>query len=212
MKYEDFIRALVSESKRIYGVEFNLESVLIGVRGITVESGLVFTNKDERNKYNDRMFRIDVGANSWGSWRDTMDPGFVPKDQESKFLNPKGLGRIEPGLYRYMLGIHKGHVALVQASFVTLRRDKDKNLIWDHNDPLDKGKFGVDIHASSRKKEDVDLSSVACTTFWSGWDDPEWKSFIQPMQSEASSKPKDWQGWPYIVFNQETAKEILKCA
>lgn len=209
MNYEDFIRALIFKIKRLYSIEFDREAILIGVRGITVENGTVFLNSDSRNKYNDRLFKVDAGANSWGSWRVTMDPGFVAKADEAEFLNPNGLARIEPGLYRYKLGPHRGHLALIQAGQVVVRRDKNKDGIWDQKDPLDKGYFGVDIHASSEKKEDVNLSSVACTTFWSSWTDPEWLSFIEPLQAESMTKPVNWLGWPYIVFNQETAKEII---
>ncbi|TGK36269.1 hypothetical protein [Leptospira andrefontaineae] len=206
--YSIFSRELVRLVQEDFGVQWNFESVNIGVRGVTChDDGFVRLNNDAFNEYNDRLWKIEVGGKSWNSWRVTCDPGRILKSQELKYLNPEGEARVISSLkskkiYRHKPGYHNGHQALIQSGTFLALRDKNKDFKWNKLDKQSEA-HGINIHSSGSKKGTVDLSSVGCTVFYSGWADSEWNSYIVPIYAEGEKKPKAWEGFPYIVYDQE---------
>jgi hypothetical protein len=208
LPYTDFSRELPKVLSKDFGLRFDRESVNVGLRGLTAhDDGFVRKNDDKFNEYNDRLWTIYSGGKSWNSWRVTCDPGRIAAENEAKYLNAGGEGRVissfkNKKIYRHKIGLHNGKIALVQSGEIWVLRDKNKDHIWNESDKVDRA-HGVDIHASGGKKKLVELSSVACTAFYSGWNDSEWKSFIQVLMAEAEKYPKSWLGFPYIVYDQE---------
>lgn len=91
----------------------------------------------------------------------TTDPGgYYLKE---KLLNPDGCAILIPGQHKGMFkgGKHKGkYDALVQASKVTVARDRNRDNILDM-DNLDTGWFGINMH-HAYDRENVGPYSAGC--------------------------------------------------
>ncbi|MCR1794920.1 hypothetical protein [Leptospira sp. id769339] len=212
MVYKDFLKALMEESTRLYGVRFDLEAVLIGQRGISIQNSVVTLNDDRFDRFNDILFNIDKGGDSFDFRVVTMDPGKVNEAVLEDYGIIKGEARVEPGIYRVKIGTHRGHVAFNQASDIVVRRDSNKDHIWDERDPIYKGQFAINIHAQGVEKDFVGQSSLGCTVTKATWIDNEWLDFISHMQFAEKLSKKDnssFRGFVYIVHNQDVAKRIL---
>ncbi|MCG6170214.1 hypothetical protein [Leptospira sanjuanensis] len=220
MKYEEFIPALIEETKNKFSkngkdfpkLDFENENVLIGVRGISVIKNKVVLNNDSFDQFNDVLFNIYPGGKSWGSRVVTMDPGRVSEETLVKYGVRGGEARTEEGLYLVKIGIHHGHEAFVQGSDFSFRRDKDGNHVWESSDPLYSGRVGLNIHAQGTAKDYVGVSSLGCTVTKATWQDSEWIELISIFKgAELRTKKLNPQfaGFCYAVHNQDTARKIL---
>ncbi|EKR52692.1 hypothetical protein LEP1GSC105_0018, partial [Leptospira interrogans str. UI 12758] len=104
MRYDKFILELIELTKSKfknskYKIDFNLDHVLIGVRGISVLDNNVILNENTFDRFNDLLFNIFPGGMSWGSRVVTADPGFVSKETLLKYGVTNGEARTEEGLY-----------------------------------------------------------------------------------------------------------------
>ncbi|PJZ29111.1 hypothetical protein [Leptospira kmetyi] len=219
MNYEKFIPTLIEETKSRFGnnelgkfLNFETENILIGVRGISILKNQVVSNDDSFDSFNDILFNIYPGGKSWGSRVVTIDPGKVSKETLEKYEVGGGEARTEEGLYLVKIGSHHGHVAFNQGSDFSYRRDQDGNHIWTKDDPLFKGRIGLNIHAQGTKKENVGVSSLGCTVTKATWEDSEWIELISVFQGaelRAKKLNPNFPGFCYAVFNQDTALKIL---
>ncbi|TGM87887.1 hypothetical protein [Leptospira licerasiae] len=212
MDHKNFLKDLMEESTRRYGVRFDLEAVLIGQRGISIQNGIVTLNDDKFDRFNDILFNIDKGGDSFDFRVVTMDPGKVTKSILQSFGITKGEARVEPGIYRVKIGTHRGHIAFNQESDIVVRRDANEDHIWDEKDPIYKGKFAINIHAQGVDKDFVGQSSLGCTVTKATWIDNEWLDFISHMQFAEKLAKQDnpsFRGFVYVVHNQDVAKRIL---
>lgn len=219
VNYEKFIPQLIEETKSRFVksenfpfLNFETGNVLIGVRGISIIKNKVVLNDDSFDKFNDILFNIYPGGKSWGSRVVTIDPGNVSEKTLEKYGVIGGEARTEEGLYLVKIGTHHGHEAFNQASNFKFRRDKDGNHIWSSDDPVFRGKIGLNIHAQGMKKENVGVSSLGCTVTKATWQDSEWIELIsvfKAAQLRAKKENPDFTDFCYAVFNQESIKNIL---
>jgi hypothetical protein len=63
-----------------------------------------------------------------------------------KPLNKAGAAVLMPGAWKYKRGRHKDQQAFVQAEYVSVYRDNDKDLIAEVTNLVQKGFFGINIH------------------------------------------------------------------
>jgi hypothetical protein len=88
-----------------------------------------------------------------------------------KHSNPLGVATLIPNQYRssYALGLHRGqYEALCQVKPVSVWRDSNKNLVFDHDkSKIFTGLFGINIHRSNPKTESqfVENWSEGCQVF-----------------------------------------------
>lgn len=212
MILNDFVNALLKETTNLFGVKYDEAETLIGVRGITIQNNEVILNDDSFNHFNDVLFNIASGVEAVDYRTVTMDPGNVSRQFLKNFGVTNGEARVEPGLYRMKLGDHRGHVALVLASDITVRRDAAGRHLWDEKDPVYRGQFGIHIHAQGVDKNFVGQSSLGCTVTKSTWTEPDWLTFISMMllaDKDARASDPNFSGFIYAVHNQELAKRIL---
>jgi hypothetical protein len=91
----------------------------------------------------------------------------------SKVINPKGLAIVQPGVYDYKIGNHRGYQAFVQDGKVTVDRytpvadPKDATFKTYSPGNTQTGEYGINIHrASSRgETENVNTYSAGCLVF-----------------------------------------------
>jgi lysozyme len=112
--------------------------------------------KNDRGIYDDAIFI--VAPNAFVAFNANTDPGAFRR----------GIAVLEPGLYRYKVGIHglskppeKRYTALVQSAPVIVRRDGGHR---------EEGWFGINIHRGSA----ASVSSEGCQTL----PPRQWESFI----------------------------------
>nr|WP_017851728.1 hypothetical protein [Leptospira interrogans] len=217
MRYDKFILELIELTKSKfknskYKIDFNLDHVLIGVRGISVLDNNVILNENTFDRFNDLLFNIFPGGMSWGSRVVTADPGFVSKETLLKYGVTNGEARTEEGLYLVKLGIHKGHESLVQASPFFFRRDVNNDHIWNDLDPIFLDQVGLNIHSRNSNSESVGISSLGCTVTKASWNDPEWIELISIYKGAThlrKKKDQNFKGFCYAVLNQESVKNLL---
>lgn len=88
-------------------------------------------------------------------------------------INPKGLAIIQPGVYNYKVGTHKGYQAFVQDGNVKVDRYKPVNgpesVDFETFSPgnTESGKFGINIHRASASgtTQNVNTYSAGCLVF-----------------------------------------------
>ncbi|TGK41213.1 hypothetical protein [Leptospira andrefontaineae] len=212
MDHKAFLKTLKEESTNLYGIKYDKEAVLIGQRGISIKNGFVTLNDDTFDRFNDLLFNVDKGGDSFDFRVVTMDPGNVSEEVLEDYGISKGEARVEPGIYRMKIGTHRGHVAFNQASDIIVRRDANSDHVWDEKDPVYTGRFAINIHAQGVDKDFVGQSSLGCTVTKATWIDSEWLDFISHMQfAEKVSRNENplFKGFVYVVHNQDVAKRIL---
>lgn len=197
-----------------YGLEYE-GWVIFGARGITTENNDdISSNNDDINEYNDALYLIrSVGGKpEYKSYVCTIDPGLYWLQHP---MNVNGTARIAQGIYKYKVGIHRGHQALTQYSKVTVNRyephSSDKPWFQWKDEPI-AGKqtdfLAVDIHAKSSTSKFVDKASAGCTVINSTWTDPPWKDFFSTVETYLATEHK-----PYIcycVLDQDTAISLIQ--
>lgn len=91
----------------------------------------------------------------------------------SKVINPKGLAIVQPGVYDYKIGKHRGYQAFVQDGNITVDRyapvadPKDATFKTYSPGNTQTGKYGINIHRarSSGETENVNTYSAGCLVF-----------------------------------------------
>ncbi|AGS80696.1 hypothetical protein LEP1GSC050_0090 [Leptospira phage vB_LbrZ_5399-LE1] len=212
MNSRDFVKELKDFTTKVYGIKYDQETVLIGVRGISIENDKVTLNDDSFDHFNDILFNIEAGGVVFDYRVVTLDPGKVSDRVLKDYGVTKGEARAEPGISRVALGDHRGHVALVQVSDIVVRRDANEDHIWDERDETYKGEFGIDVHAQSTDKDTVGVSSLGCTVTRATWTEPDWLNFIGAMlraDLEARKLNLNFKGFIRAIHDQAVAKLIL---
>ncbi|TGK04161.1 hypothetical protein [Leptospira langatensis] len=198
-----------------YGLLYN-RWVLFGVRGISSEEGSVNLNNDAINEYNDALFLIRNlnGSLECKTYVCTIDPGRYWLNHP---MNPNGTARIAEGVYKYTLGIHRGHKALTQYAKVTVNRYAIHGagkpwFQWKSESPSmkDTGFFAIDIHAKSSTSKYVEMASAGCTVLNSTWTDEPWKEFYSIVDEAISSRLQPYLC--YCVLNQDSARPLIDAA
>ncbi len=104
------------------------------------------------------------GVWQFKSWANTTDPGITGV---MEFENPGGVAILVPGQYRgsHQIGLHKGqYEALVQVKPLKVWRDKDKDMIYDH-DVTTEGIYGINIHHAGADSSIINNWSYGCQVF-----------------------------------------------
>lgn len=122
------------------------------------------------DRYNDT---IGYFGTALGLFRGSVDPG---KTWTLKPSNPRGCAHLLEGEWFYRKGKHGGHDALVQAGPVQVWRDRDGDFLRDHHDQVEKGFFGLNIHAGGTSPE-IGAWSAGCQVIQGGWDGSPWLQF-----------------------------------
>ncbi len=111
-------------------------------------------------------------------------------------INPDGVAILQPGVYEYTIGDHKGYTALVQSGKNTIGRIEPvlepEKLRLNSFSPSKKqtGSYGINIHkASSGDTPTIDAWSAGCQVFKNGGD---FNEFIRILQREARQKTYDY--------------------
>lgn len=182
-----------------FGIKNYDECVIFGIRGVQFKNETQYIiNKNEINKFNDSVVLIHHEKEAV-FFDATLDPGLPWIKNPMSIL---GCARLEEGRYSYKLGYHKKIPALVQASQVTVKRDKNKNAIWEVDEPVESGWFGINIHPRF-SSGDVGNNSAGCTVIDSLPEQRAWKEFMTIITTASQTK------FNYIVLEQKTAIEVL---
>jgi hypothetical protein len=137
--------------------DYNLN--IIGVRNSS-------TNNRVTNSFDDLItlsYKINGNWN-FHSWEATTEPGLTGV---MEFENIKGVSILVPNQYRgaYAEGLHKNqYEALVQIKTLKVWRDKNKDMIYDH-DVIDNGIFGINIHHAGTDSIIINNWSYGCQVF-----------------------------------------------
>lgn len=150
----------------------------------------VRSRADKPNEFDDRIYCITPLR--FHSFAATTNPG---THWLLNLLNPKGAAVLKPGLYWYQLGTHKDYPALVQASAVTVFRDRNKDNKSDASGVEDVGWFGINIHRASATavSKFVDKWSAGCQVIANPAD---FKILMDECRGSGKNK------FPYILVNE----------
>lgn len=161
-----------------YGVTCN-EWVMFAVRGATVNTQTLelIPNDNKVDKYNDSIILLKGADLKY--FQASIDPGQYWIDNP---MNEGGAARLEPGLYKYKTGKHKGKPAFNQASKVRVMRDVDRDGIWVR-EPIEEGYFGINIHWSYTLDK-VGKDSAGCIVLKSKIDGKEWQDFYNTLSPQ----------------------------
>ncbi|TGL36792.1 hypothetical protein EHQ52_02635 [Leptospira koniambonensis] len=212
MDTKKFVKRLMAYGSKKYGLLYD-RWVIIGVRGIDFKDGIVKANNDAINEYNDALFLIRTVNKSleFKTYSCTIDPG---RYWLNKPMNPAGTARVAEGIYKYKLGMHRGHKAFNQYAKVTVNRYaphqntkpwfkwKDESSVVTQT-----GFFAIDIHAKSSSSKFVEMASAGCTVLNSTWTDPSWLEFYSTIEKAISAHSQAYIC--YCVLDQSTAATIL---
>jgi hypothetical protein len=121
-------------------------------------------------------------------------------------INPDGVAILQPGVYEYAIGNHKGYTALVQSGQNTVGRIEPvlepEKLKLDTFSPSKKqtGQFGINIHkAMSGDTPTIDSWSAGCQVFKNGGDFSE---FMNTLQKDANQRT-----YKYALINSSDIKK-----
>ena len=192
------IEILKNYGKSKYKLTFD-KPTLIGIRGaLPDEGGKLSRNDNKHNEWNDSLIVITKDNSAY--FRGTIDPGNY---YLNKPMNSLGTARTEPGLYQYKKGFHGkskyGHdyPAFIPHSNIVVKRDGNRDKIFDSKDKNFVGKFGINIHAKFRNGG-VEANSAGCTVVDALWESETWKLFYNLLKNE--------DHFDYLVID---AKEIF---
>lgn len=135
---------------------------LIGIRNSSATSQDKFDDQIAYFYYNDkgRLIGKVVPATTDPSTAWLRDP-----------MNPRGAAVLKSGEYKdaYAIGKHRGEYdALVQVKPVIVMRDDDRNALINYAAPTQTGLFGINIHKSTKGKNNEDIigkDSAGCQVF-----------------------------------------------
>lgn len=197
---------------------FKFESlVLCGMRGVLpVANDPIHIKRvpDDPDRFNDCLF-VAGGLSDGVAFAATMDPGRYWVESKQG-----GAARIEPGVYLYGVGTHPDYVlengtrvkkqfpALNQISKVRIRRDVDRDYVWEETEPVQEGVFAISIHWGYGKRDDyVGSTSAGCTALHSlrtGW---PWQNFWAMI---VAATTKGQKRFPYWVLTEQEVQEVFR--
>jgi len=181
-----------------YNIAWGANYVLVGLRGFDI-SGV--RNQDEIDAFNDTM--LVINANEAHAFSCTMDPGLDWIRKPMAAVSGKGTARLMEGAYIYKRGLHKGIEAFTQASQVIVRRDQNRNAVWEQHEPMEKGWFAINIHPKLKNSKNVSTNSAGCTVINSMQNEKPWLEFKVMLYKSKQEK------FPYIVLDQMTVIKAL---
>jgi hypothetical protein len=117
-------------------------------------------------------------------------------------INVKGAAILKSGQYKdaYQIGLHRGkYEALVQAKPVTVIRDSDRNSLINYFAPTQTGLYGINIHKSTKGKQNediIDFDSAGCQVFRNI---PE---FMDMMRLAQTSRKKYGNSFTYTLIDE----------
>lgn len=159
---------------------------LLGVRGaIPVDQNRLRPVVNRHDYYDDAIVTFGV---SLQAFRASVDPG---RTYTVAPLNKDGAANLQNGLWRYQLGYHKGHEALVQAAAVKVTRDKDRDGKPEPGEPVEIGHFGINIHAGGLN-EKVGPHSAGCQVIHGGWEGAAWLKFMSIIKANRQQFYQYW--------------------
>ena len=170
--------------------------MMIGVRGYYLDS-MGAKKKNDRRIWDDAF--LVVTPNGMMTWQGNVDPNGWRKGQG--FGRGKGMASLNPGVWIYGTGPHKGKAAFRQCAKVTVTRDGSPP--YPHT-----GYFGINIHPGGRNS----TSSLGCQTIPADtW--PSFKNFVYSALAEFKNpkRKNDWKStvhsFPYILINETERRE-----
>ncbi|PJZ49210.1 hypothetical protein [Leptospira saintgironsiae] len=210
MDNKKFIKELMRYGTEKYGLLYD-RWVIFGVRGIDFLKEIL-VNNDAINEYNDAIFLVknpNNGVLEYKTYSATIDPG---RYWLVNPMNPSGTARIVEGIYKYKLGMHRGHKALNQYAKVTVNRyaihqGSEPWFRWKDETPAvtQTDFFAIDIHAKGSSSKFVEMASAGCTVINSTWTDTGWRDFYSTVEAALSLR----QYICYCVLDQSSAISIL---
>ncbi|TGM32203.1 hypothetical protein [Leptospira biflexa] len=182
------VEKIKNYGKRNYNLAFD-KPTLVGIRGaLPDENGILRRNSNSINKWNDSLIVI-TKTNSY-FFLGTIDPGRFYVESP---MNSEGTAQLQPGLYEFTKGFHgfskygNKYPSFVPYSNLLIKRDGNKDSIWNHLDKNFTGKFGINIHAQFTEGE-VEKNSAGCTVVKAKWNSPTWKQFYDLLKNEVKFK------------------------
>jgi len=171
---------------------------IVGIRGASLGlTGSLERNSNKTDDWNDLVCLIEHDTGT--AYEATIDPGSAWLD---KPMNTQGTARIEPGLYRFKRGLHDKRPAFVSASSIRVRRDGNRDKIFDAKDKVfadsPRNRFGINIHASYGGSK-VGRNSAGCTVLKGTWNSADWTEFRDRLYRHPATE------FVYVVID---AKEL----
>jgi hypothetical protein len=157
---------------------------VMGIRAALPRAGSleIETVPNQIDLYNDTLVAFGTPAGGQAAchaYRCSVDPGLFYTEHP---MQKGGCAHLINGQYRYKVGLHKGHTALVQGEHVSVWRDENRNFVRDGRDFVETGEFGIHIHAGGTTQR-VGRYSAGCSVIWGGWRGRTWTEFIHLMTS-----------------------------
>lgn len=127
-------------------------------------------------------------------------------------MNKKGTAVLKSGEYKdaYAIGKHRGQYdALVQVKPVVVMRDDDRNALINYLSDTDTGLFGINIHKSTKGKNNEDIigrDSAGCQVFRNIPD------FMDMMRLAQVSRAKYGNKFSYILIDDRDAIKVRNTA
>lgn len=122
-------------------------------------------------------------------------------------MNTKGAAILKSGQYKdsWIIGLHRGaYSALVQSKPVTTIRDNDRNAYINYFAPTTTGLYGINIHRSSKGKDNVAVigkDSAGCQVF------RDEKDFNAMMDMAKVSRSKYGNNFTYTLIDE---RDVVK--
>lgn len=160
----------------------NLKTVyIVGIRGYYANM-IGRPNVNDIGAYDDAI--IVVSPTTFRTFNANTDPS-----RFERAINPAGKAQLNPGQYRYRVGVHKAgqpgeHLALIQATPVSVSRLSASGRVIN---PNHKGMFGINIHRGGT----TTTGSEGCQTIPPG----QWGEFIQTVRGQLSQLQQK-----YIIY------------
>ena len=168
---------------------------IIYVEGMNTDGKL---NNDEPNQFNDVRMVLDFQLRLLGCWSATTEPGRWYTEYP---MNIKGAARIAFGQYQaWQVGIHKDHQALVQATPITVHRDRNKDGLRT-GDAIYEGLFGVNQHwGYDLPIDNIGKASAGCLV---GRSRQGHREFMTLVKSDCRYKDKNYIFTTIVVPGNE---------
>jgi hypothetical protein len=182
----------------------NKKIFIVGVREA------IEVKKREGDKFTDKIIVVDPSKpdQKVDSYQITTSPSLAYYSDPERMLNPDGTAIMDPGVYKYKVGIHKKgsptqHEALVQAGDMDIQRYKPTIKEFDTYAPgeSDTGAgYGINIHRSSTERGVcVGPYSAGCQVFADGQD------FLKFMSTLKASTANGGEFLYALVQNDDLA-------
>ncbi len=200
LKLENNLNNIIKSAEKLgYKIDKTPNKLnIIGVRN---------SNATSQEKFDDLIayFTYDKNGNLVGK----VVPGTT--DPSTVFLkspiNVKGAAILKSGQYKdaYQIGLHRGkYEALVQTKPVTVIRDDDRNALINYFAPTQTGLYGINIHKSTKGKNNEDIigvDSAGCQVFRNIPD------FMDMMRMAQTSRKNHGNSFTYTLIDQ---RDVLK--